>query len=113
MSNDEPIISTLFDGHDEESREQIQVMLNNFTQNWLPEKQQEINDRLQSQNWESVRECIHAVKGTAGGYGYMELTDLSKTIEDEIKSEKYDNLLQLIDDFNEVCARVYAGNSKL
>ena len=81
---DERIVSTLFEEYGEDSREEVEGILNNFIQSWLPEKQKEINELFQSGNWGDLSKSIHAVKGTAGGFGYMVLTDLAKLIENKL-----------------------------
>jgi len=110
MSSDPPIFSTIFDEYDLDSRSDVQVILDDFTRNWLPEKQQEITDTFKKEQWDSLNEILHVVKGAAGGYGYGLLTDLSKSIEDKIRAQEYDHLPQLISDLNIICSRIYAGN---
>lgn len=110
MINESPIYSTLFEEYDEDSQSQVQSILDNFLNNWLPEKQQQVKEGLESKNWENLRSHFHAIKGSAGGYGFLILTELAKDVENQLNEAEYEKLAPLIEEFNTICSRIYAGN---
>lgn len=111
MSQNTLIRSTLFDDYEPDDHPQVIVILQKFLTQWLPDMQKNIRRSLDQKEWLLLAKDIHAVKGTAGGYGFPMLTDLAVNIEDSLKLENYGNIPRLIDDFDEICRRIYVDNS--
>lgn len=67
----------------------------------LPERLLEIQNAINSQDWETISMVAHRLKGTLGGCGFRGLSDIAASIEDEAKHkgsfEKVQELLKSLE----------------
>ena len=53
----------------------------------LPAYLDRLTEHLRTQDWCSLQQDAHALKGAAGTLGFTQLSDLAATIEQELKEE--------------------------
>lgn len=75
----------------------------------LPEILNEIRDQYEHSDWEVLSEKIHSLKGTGGNYGFNELTDVARSIEEEIRNGEYDRIEALLVQLDDIQKRIEAG----
>ena len=49
------------------------------------------------------------LKGCGGGYGYPQLTEIARDIENLLKKSDYPSLDQAVNDLQRTCDRIYLG----
>jgi len=98
-----PIVSTLAD----EGAAIVKLLLIFIDK--LPEILSEIRVLSESEEWEALQPKVHSLKGTGGNFGFIEITDVAKDIEDSIRDRDAMKVEKLIDDLEAVCQRVMAG----
>lgn len=99
----EPIYSALI--HEEPKFEDL---LYNFIDS-LRNMQQKIIDTFRNNEFYALAQVVHDLKGTAGGFGYPDLTRLAGDIEASIKEKDLDTIEGLLEKLNEMCERIYRG----
>ena len=52
----------------------------------LNDRLNEIDSAWKTEAWEKMRSAVHQLKGAGGGYGYPQLTDAAKSLEDAAKA---------------------------
>lgn len=57
---------------------------------------QQIESALQAQNWQALYEVIHVIKGTAGSFGFDEVTDMAAKIQEQLRLEETSKATALI-----------------
>lgn len=85
-------------------------MLKDLIPGFLDRRRQEIADlaaHLAAGDWERMRLAGHSLKGTAGGFGFPELSEIGRAIEDAAKDcdaararatlERYGDYLRRVD----------------
>jgi HPt (histidine-containing phosphotransfer) domain-containing protein len=60
-------------------------ILSEFVDN-LPSTVARLNDLLQHNDLDSLRRTVHQLKGSGGGYGFQQLTDVAGDVEHAIKA---------------------------
>ncbi len=75
-----PPISSQFE-HDADLADLIPMFIND-----LETRVQELRDAFEAEDLEEVRLVAHKVRGSAGGYGFPDLTDIAGQVEDSIRS---------------------------
>jgi len=111
MTTLEPIQSTLYDDFDDDI-DMIHKLICSFVEQTLPQTQQDMHQYFQSNDITSLSNITHAIKGTAGGFGYLPMTDLLLEMENTIASGNMHQLSELIGEFNIMCERIYLGHSQ-
>lgn len=106
------IYSTLFSETDDEADDEVREIVGNFVENWLPTTEKKIHDASSIDDWAQIQSAIHAVKGSAGGFGYMLMTDLAKDIELAIKADEHSKASALLEQFHVMCEGIYTGFKK-
>jgi CheY-like chemotaxis protein len=71
-----------------------------------------IRDALDQQNWEALQDIFHQLKGSGGGVGFPEITEIADKIGMEIKGQKYHMVRESIKEFYLICGRINAGAEK-
>ncbi len=69
----------------------------------------EIIGSYQQGDTKRFRQLIHDLKGTAGGYGYPQLTQLASEIEVQNRGDDAGSIPPLLDKLNVLCESIYAG----
>lgn len=75
----------------------------------LPNRQQSLKDCVENRDLERLTRIIHQLKGACGGYGFPDLTDAARTLEEQLRtgvelSELHDQILQFADLLSRVSA---------
>jgi len=99
----EPIKSALL----EDDPEIIEIV-HNYIKN-LPEVLKHIEEALQQEDWEHLKDLAHQVKGTGGNFGFVELSDIAGVIEFQALNKNVEELAGLFKKLDHVCERVIAG----
>jgi signal transduction histidine kinase/CheY-like chemotaxis protein len=48
------------------------------------------------EDWQALYEVVHIIKGTAGNFGFMSITDIAATVQTFLKQKEYPQALQLL-----------------
>lgn len=75
-----PPISSQFE-HDADLADLIPLFIDD-----LETRVQELREAFEAEDLDRVRTVAHKVRGSAGGYGFPDLTDLAGQVEDSIRS---------------------------
>jgi CheY-like chemotaxis protein len=86
-------------------------LINKFMKR-LPAMRDAINLAHSEQNEEEFSGLIHQMKGVGGSYGYPLLTELCAKMEFQVASNHADNLNELMEEFNLMSERIFAGNDE-
>lgn len=92
--------------HDDEDMAEIVV---EFIDD-LQERIAEIEAMVQSGDGETLASLAHQIKGAAGGYGFPDLTDLAREVEDQLRAEPSQIPDQAIDNMLSMCRRCSVGS---
>ena len=101
----EPVVSTLL----EEEPDMLDLVEAYIEQ--LPDSYEKIKQAEQNEDWSELRELIHKMKGTAGGYGYPELTRLAAQAEFQILNEDYHEVASFIAQIETYIKRIIIGGN--
>lgn len=69
---------------------------------YLEAKQKDIElykTALQNKDFKAIKDASHKMKGTGASYGFEYLTELGKNMEEASLNEEFDNLVKMVDDF--------------
>lgn len=102
-SYQEPIYSALIQ---EEPR--FEDLLYNFIDS-LRQMEKQIIKTFRNNEFYAMAQVIHDLKGTAGGFGYPDLTKLAEDIEIRIKEKDYQEIEYFLDKLEVMCERIYQG----
>jgi signal transduction histidine kinase/HPt (histidine-containing phosphotransfer) domain-containing protein/ActR/RegA family two-component response regulator len=75
----------------------------------LPQVRKSLNEAAQRQSWQEVAELLHRLKGSGGGMGYPQVTDLARHIEHLMKNGAHDKLLEPLQAMDRLIERIQAG----
>jgi len=100
-----PIVSTLAD----EGAAIVKLILLFIDK--LPEIISEIRDLSEKEEWEELQPKVHSLKGTGGNFGFLEITEVARNIEDSVREKDGANIKDLIQELENVFQRVAAGRS--
>lgn len=75
------------------SDEEMAILQNQFSAN-LPAYLDRLAEHLRTQDWCSLQQDAHALKGAAGTLGFTQLSDLAAHIEQELKEDQLDPIEQ-------------------
>ena len=77
--------------------------------NTLSSQFEEIRKVYREKDFVMLKECIHRIKGTAGNYGFIDVTNVAASIEIELRNNKYTNIEEHIIEFDNLYARIKQG----
>jgi len=100
-----PIVSTLAD----EGAAIIKLILLFIDK--LPEIFSEIRELSENEEWEALQPKVHSLKGTGGNFGFLEITEVARSIEDSIRKRDAANIENLLQELESVFQRVAAGRA--
>lgn len=75
----------------------IDADLEDLIPDFLDNRREDIQlmtDAIGSQDYETIQRIGHSMKGAGGGYGFDEITDIGRQIEDAAKSHNTDEINQ-------------------
>lgn len=102
-SYEEPIYSALIQ---EEPR--FEDLLYNFIDS-LRIMQKQIIHTFWNNEFYALAQAVHDLKGTAGGFGYPDLTKLAEEIESRLKEKDNQAIEDLLEKLEVMCERIYQG----
>ena len=102
-SYQEPIYSALI-----EEEPIFEDLLYNFIDS-LRKMQQQIIYTFRNKEFYALAQVIHDLKGTAGGFGYPDLTKLAEEIESRLKEKDNQAIEDLLEKLEVMCERIYQG----
>jgi len=103
-SNDiQPLKSTLIDDNPN-----MQNVVKQFI-DYLPEKLEEIKNLYHDKDFTILKERLHTIKGTAGNFGFMDLTNVAASIEEDLKSKNFPGIEDHFSDFDHLYQRIKLG----
>ncbi|MCG6969440.1 MAG: response regulator [Gammaproteobacteria bacterium] len=77
--------------------------------NRLPEVVDELIQAVEQKQWDNVLFHAHKLRGSGGGYGFSQLTDIAAKVSLQVNNKNYWELEQLVDELNSLCKRIVAG----
>ena len=75
----------------------------------LPDSFEKIREAESNNDWQELRELMHKMKGTAGGYGYPDLTQLAAQTEFQLINEDYKEVSIFINKIETYIRRIIVG----
>jgi signal transduction histidine kinase/CheY-like chemotaxis protein/HPt (histidine-containing phosphotransfer) domain-containing protein len=101
--NDSPVISKLIDEEPD-----LVCLLEGFIGH-LPASMDALESAAAKNDWDTLKEQAHQLKGLGGGYGYPDLTTLAGKLEFQIINRNKSEVASLITAMTRYCERIYAG----
>jgi CheY-like chemotaxis protein len=105
-SYQEPIYSALL-----LEEPKFEDLLYNFIDS-LRKMQEQIDNTYRNNEYYALAQIVHDLKGTAGGFGYPDLSQIAVEMEVSIKQRDRDTLGHLIEKMDSMCLRIYSGAQK-
>jgi len=68
-----------------------------------------LNQAVSRQEWDTVARLVHDIKGTGGAFGFPQLSETAKELDDLIKSRKYGEAKRLFENLNDTYNRILAA----
>jgi CheY-like chemotaxis protein len=99
----QPIKSTLAD-----ENPAMMNVVNKFI-DCLPDQLEEIKNLYQNNDYTIFKERIHTIKGTAGNFGFIDLTNIAASIEAELDKMNYTDIEHHLSDIDNLYARIKLG----
>jgi len=75
----------------------------------LPALIQELQAMHEQQDWNTMKDRIHDLKGLGGGYGYPQVSEVANTIESGLLGQQHDRIAEQIDQLRELLGRIQLG----
>ena len=100
--NELPVFSELLDDPD------LAHVVEKFIA-YLPDKTTSLTEAARQQDWDTLKDEAHQLKGLGGGYGYPEITQLAAKLEFQILNKNQLEIESLIASLKAYCERIYAG----
>lgn len=88
----------------------LKDLVNKFIQR-LPETLATLNQLYQDQDWQTLAQNLHNLKGMGGGFGYPQITTLAARMEFEAKKKDQNELSSSLDELASLVSRIRAGGS--
>lgn len=77
--------------------------------NELPTRLNEIKALYSESDWENLTIRVHALKGTSGNFGFLDVTEIAKSLEELIQVKRYDNVEIALNQLDDLEKRISAG----
>jgi signal transduction histidine kinase/FixJ family two-component response regulator len=101
--NREPIISTLL-SEEPTFRDLVERFVTE-----LPAMLRKMYHAYEQEDWPTLKEELHSLKGMGGGFGYNVLTELAGKAEFQLFTEHYETTKNLLDEINQISELIYQG----
>jgi HPt (histidine-containing phosphotransfer) domain-containing protein len=98
-----PIISTLIKGDPS-----FADLVEEFVAG-LPERLTAMESALEEPDFQRAKVLAHQLKGSGGGYGFPDLTDIASKLESEAIERNLTACLETLDELNQLVSRVING----
>ena len=72
----------------------------------LPSQLAGISRALDEQNWLTLKQQMHDLKGLGSTFGFPMISEIAGQIDDKLKQQLYDNIRPLLDELNSICQRI-------
>jgi HPt (histidine-containing phosphotransfer) domain-containing protein len=72
----------------------------------LPSQLAGINRALDEQNWPTLKQEVHDLKGLGSSFGFPIISVIARQIEDKLKQRLYADISPLMEDLNSICQRI-------
>ncbi|MEN6326591.1 MAG: PAS domain S-box protein [Syntrophomonas sp.] len=95
--------------HVHNGRKLINELMPEFIAN-LQEMIRELDLAIQSKNYETLRSVSHDIKGTAGMYGFMEISEIAASLEQAVQNSSYQQINIL---YNQINNLFHQANTKV
>ena len=76
---------------------------------YLPGNIESLIKAAQQQDWGTIKDVAHQLKGLGGGYGYPGITQLAAKLEFQVVNKNQLEVDSLIAGINAYCQRIYTG----
>lgn len=77
----------------------------------MPGRVGQLTARLESADWDGLRQVAHQMKGAAGSYGFQPITPVAARLEQAIKDGQAESeIRRLAEELIALCSRVRAGS---
>lgn len=98
-SNIEPLLSTL--AHDPDLCEIVEMFVEE-----MPERIEALTARYEAMDWDGLATTAHQIKGSAGSYGFHQITPSAATLERAAREhQSEDEIRKALDDLLQLCRR--------
>lgn len=77
--------------------------------NEFPTRLNEIKALYSESDWENLTKRVHALKGTAGNFGFLDVTEVAKSLEEVIQDKQYNNVEVALNQLDDLEQRISAG----
>lgn len=75
----------------------------------LPETIKEIKALYESESWDELSLRVHGLKGTAGNFGFLEVSEVTELIEEMILNSRFDEIEMALYKLDRLEERISAG----
>lgn len=100
MADQSPVTSSLL-----EEEPELFDLVAQFVER-LPHQLAGISRALDEQNWPTLKQEMHDLKGLGSSFGFPIISEIARQIEDKLKQQLYDNISPLLDELNSICQRI-------
>ncbi len=76
----------------------------------LPERLADIGGAANTQDWPTLKQQLHALKGLGANFGYPDISQLAEQTEDALSRRDYGDIAPLLERLNSLCQRVSVGD---
>lgn len=81
--------------------------------NDLPSRTTVINTALANKSWEEIDQVSHYLKGVADTFGYPDISEISKLLNETVIEKKYDAIPELVKKLNHVCDMAITSDNEI
>ena len=79
----------------------------------MPGRVDQLTARLESDDWNGVRQVAHQMKGAAGSYGFQPITPVAARLEQAVKDGQPESeIRRLTEELIAMCRRVRTGSPR-
>jgi HPt (histidine-containing phosphotransfer) domain-containing protein len=75
----------------------------------LPGLIQDLQTLHNEQDWDTMRDRIHDLKGLGGGYGYPQITEVATSIEAGLLDRQHDRIVDQLEQLGQLLSRIQLG----
>ena len=104
-SSQEPLTSILL-----EEEPELFDLVARFVEH-LPKRLSDISDATTDQNWDALKQQLHALKGVCINFGFPSISQLTQKIENTLSHQLYENITPLLEELNTLCQRINIGEN--
>ncbi len=91
-----------------EESESFATLVNEFIDNFI-KLLDEMDDLYKKQNWKILQNRTHDLKGSGGGYGYPQISEIASRIETASKNAEYHLLPEMLLELRQLAVKIIRG----